>query len=65
MGVYAVERFAIEIVRAKGDRIAFGISISQVVSIILLAVAILVWIIQSRKPEQSVNAVTSTARARK
>ncbi|MGQ0815554.1 MAG: prolipoprotein diacylglyceryl transferase [Gemmatimonadota bacterium] len=51
MGLYSVERFAIEFVRAKGDRIAFGMSTSQVASVILLILAIVLWVRQSAKPD--------------
>jgi phosphatidylglycerol:prolipoprotein diacylglycerol transferase len=46
MVLYAILRFGIEFVRAKGDRIAFGLSTSQVASIILLAVGATLWILR-------------------
>jgi phosphatidylglycerol:prolipoprotein diacylglycerol transferase len=50
MIMYAVERFFIEIVRAKGDRIVFGLSTAQTASIVLVILG--VWLlIRSRKGE--------------
>lgn len=49
MALYAVERFIIEFVRAKGDRIVFGLSTSQVASIILLIVAAVVYFRPTRE----------------
>lgn len=40
MFCYSIERFLIEFVRAKGDRFVFGLSTSQVASIILFGVSI-------------------------
>jgi phosphatidylglycerol---prolipoprotein diacylglyceryl transferase len=51
MGLYSVERFVIEFVRAKGDRIGLGMSTSQIASIILFVLAIAIWVRQSKKPE--------------
>ena len=51
MGMYGIERFIIEFVRAKGDRIAFGLSTSQVASVILLILAFVIWFRQSKKPD--------------
>jgi prolipoprotein diacylglyceryltransferase len=39
MAFYAVERFFIEFVRAKSDRLMLGLSTSQIASIVLLAIA--------------------------
>ncbi|MGH7555405.1 MAG: prolipoprotein diacylglyceryl transferase [Longimicrobiales bacterium] len=50
MMLYSVERFFIEFLRAKGDRIAFGLSTSQVASIILLTAGIALWTRQRRAP---------------
>lgn len=46
--LYSIERFAIEFVRAKGDRVAFGLSTSQLVSIVLFIGSIIMWIRQNR-----------------
>jgi phosphatidylglycerol:prolipoprotein diacylglycerol transferase len=43
MAMYAVERFIIEFVRAKGDRILFGLSTSQIASMIVLGLGL--WLI--------------------
>ena len=59
MAMYSVERFIIEFVRAKGDRIVLGLSTSQVASILLMAAAAWVWF----RPAQTdaVSPVASTA----
>jgi phosphatidylglycerol---prolipoprotein diacylglyceryl transferase len=51
MALYGVERFIIEFVRAKGDRIALGLSTSQIASIILFILAFVVWFRQAKKPD--------------
>lgn len=43
MVLYAIERFFIEFVRAKGDRYVLGLSTSQVASIVLILLAAYVW----------------------
>lgn len=43
LGMYGIERFFIEFVRAKGDRILFGLSTSQFMSLLLVGLAILLW----------------------
>lgn len=43
LGLYGIERFFIEFVRAKGDRIALGLSTSQVLSLLLVGLAIALW----------------------
>jgi prolipoprotein diacylglyceryltransferase len=50
MGLYAVERFLIEFVRAKEDRFLLGLTTSQGMSILLVAAAAVLWIRQSAKP---------------
>ena len=42
--LYAIERFFIEFVRAKGDRFVAGLSTSQLASIALLAVGSYLWV---------------------
>jgi phosphatidylglycerol:prolipoprotein diacylglycerol transferase len=64
MGMYAVERFLIEFVRAKSDRLAFGLTTSQIMSIILIAAAVAVWLRQRDKPEWSPAAVPPDAAVR-
>jgi phosphatidylglycerol:prolipoprotein diacylglycerol transferase len=44
--MYAVERFLIEFVRAKGDRIVLGLSTSQLASIVLLGISL--WLLFGR-----------------
>lgn len=43
LALYGVERFLIEFVRAKSDRILIGLSTSQVASLLLLAIAVVLW----------------------
>lgn len=50
LGLYGIERFLIEFVRAKGDRFLFGLSTSQFASLILLGVAAWLWNRQKSKP---------------
>jgi phosphatidylglycerol:prolipoprotein diacylglycerol transferase len=50
MMLYAIERFVIEFVRAKGDRILLGLSTSQVASILLLAAGVVLWVRQREAP---------------
>jgi phosphatidylglycerol:prolipoprotein diacylglycerol transferase len=40
MVMYAIERFLIEFVRAKGDRILLGLSTAQIASMIVLALGL-------------------------
>jgi phosphatidylglycerol:prolipoprotein diacylglycerol transferase len=41
---YSIERFFIEFVRAKGDRVIAGLSTSQIVSILLLGIGTYLWL---------------------
>jgi phosphatidylglycerol:prolipoprotein diacylglycerol transferase len=50
MMLYAVERFIIEFVRAKSDRLVLGLSTSQIASIVLLGVAVYLWHRQRNAP---------------
>ncbi|HUF49204.1 MAG TPA: prolipoprotein diacylglyceryl transferase [Longimicrobiales bacterium] len=43
LAMYGVERFLIEIVRTKSDRMLLGMSTSQIASILLLGVAAYIW----------------------
>jgi phosphatidylglycerol:prolipoprotein diacylglycerol transferase len=45
--MYAIERFLIEFVRAKGDRILLGLSTSQLASVVLLAIG--AWLLLARR----------------
>jgi phosphatidylglycerol:prolipoprotein diacylglycerol transferase len=42
--LYAIERFFIEFVRAKGDRVIAGLSTSQIASMLLLLVGTYLWV---------------------
>jgi phosphatidylglycerol:prolipoprotein diacylglycerol transferase len=46
MCLYAVERFLIEFVRAKGDRFVLGLSTSQIMSVLLLIAGVALWLHQ-------------------
>lgn len=48
--MYAVERFFIEILRAKSDRFVAGLSTSQLLSIALIIAGVLLWWRQKSKP---------------
>lgn len=50
MMLYSVERFIIEFVRAKSDRLLLGLSTSQLASILLLGVAAWLWHRQRNSP---------------
>lgn len=50
LGLYGIERFIIEFVRAKGDRFLFGLSTSQIASLVLLVAAALIWQRQKSVP---------------
>lgn len=41
--LYGIERFLVEFVRAKGDRIVFGLSTSQVASLVALSAGVYLW----------------------
>ena len=43
LGLYGVERFLVEFVRAKSDRLLFGLSTSQLASMLLLAIGAYIW----------------------
>jgi phosphatidylglycerol---prolipoprotein diacylglyceryl transferase len=51
MMLYSVERFLIEFVRAKGDRIVAGLSTSQVASIVLLIAGIAIYFYRAKHAE--------------
>jgi phosphatidylglycerol:prolipoprotein diacylglycerol transferase len=48
LALYGIERFFIEFVRAKSDRFVLGLSTSQIMSLLLLAVAAFLWYRQSK-----------------
>lgn len=45
--LYGIERFLIEFMRAKGDRVIYGLSTSQIMSLLLIGVGVYIW--QSRR----------------
>lgn len=59
LGLYGIERFLIEFVRAKGDRLFLGMSTSQMASILLLGVAAYLW---TRRSGEATAAVPVSAR---
>lgn len=61
LGLYAVERFLIEILRAKDDRFLIGLSTAQVISILLTVAAIVLWQLQKSKPEWDPRAAPASA----
>jgi|SRR5690625_2068117 len=63
LGLYGVERFLIEFVRAKSDRVLFGLTTSQIASILLLGVATYLWTRRSGEPA-AVPAPAHSPRAR-
>jgi phosphatidylglycerol---prolipoprotein diacylglyceryl transferase len=63
MMLYAVERFLIEFVRAKGDRIVFGLSTSQAMSVMLLGLGVALFMQRRNAPPAPL--ATRTARPRK
>lgn len=67
LAFYAVERFMIEFVRAKGDRIFLGLSTSQAMSFVLLAAAAVLWTRNSSEapPAATVRAPRTAAKPRK
>lgn len=64
MMLYAVERFMIEFVRAKGDRIVFGLSTSQVVSMLLLTAGVMLWTRQRSAPSVPVADAAPAVKAK-
>lgn len=62
MILYAIERFIIEFVRAKTDRWVFGLSTSQLASVVLLVVGVYFWYRQSKQTER-VPATPKAARS--
>ena len=43
LGLYGIERFLVEFVRAKGDRYFFGLSTSQVASLVIMVAGAWLW----------------------
>lgn len=63
LGMYAVERFFLEFVRAKGDRFVMGLSTSQLMSILTLIGAIVLWVSQKKKPDWDPSKAPASVRA--
>ena len=55
LAFYAVERFLVEFVRAKSDRLLLGLSTSQLASILLIGIAAYIW---NRTGRSNANATT-------
>jgi len=64
LGFYAVERFLIEFVRAKSDRVLLGLSTSQFVSVLLLTAAIFLWVRQRNAADPAPVRVAASASRR-
>ena len=58
LGLYGIERFFIEFVRAKDDRLVLGMSTSQIMSILLVIVAIVLWQRQAGKAPYRASGTT-------
>jgi phosphatidylglycerol:prolipoprotein diacylglycerol transferase len=43
LGLYGLERFLVEFVRAKSDRVLLGLSTSQLASVLLIGAAVYIW----------------------
>lgn len=63
LAMYGVERFLIEFVRAKSDRVLLGLSTSQVASILLLGLAAFIWWRQSQKGKPAPLTAAATGAA--
>ena len=63
LGLYGVERFLIEAVRAKDDRILLGLSTSQLMSILLVIIAVVLWYRQAGKPAFRAGGATKKGHA--
>lgn len=60
LALYGIERFFIEFVRAKSDRFVMGLSTSQIMSIVLLIVAAVLWQRQSKASQTPLTAQASS-----
>ncbi|MEN8374453.1 MAG: prolipoprotein diacylglyceryl transferase [Gemmatimonadota bacterium] len=58
--LYGIERFAVEFVRAKGDRFVFGLTTSQIASVVALGVGAWLW---ARRPSRPGATESSAAAA--
>ncbi|HEX6309197.1 MAG TPA: prolipoprotein diacylglyceryl transferase [Longimicrobiales bacterium] len=59
LGLYGIERFFIEFVRAKSDRFVLGLSTSQIASLVLIVLAAFLW--QRRAKAPHVPLISSVA----
>ena len=64
LAMYGVERFMIEFVRAKSDRVLFGLSTSQLASIAMLLLAAFLWWRQGQKGKPTPLVTPGSARPR-
>jgi phosphatidylglycerol:prolipoprotein diacylglycerol transferase len=64
LGLYGIERFLIEFVRAKSDRLLLGLTTSQVASILLLGIAAYLWQRRSGEASPALATAASTPRAK-
>lgn len=58
LGLYGIERFLIEFVRAKGDRYVFGLTTSQAASLLLVGLGFYLW---QRRTAQARDATSPAA----
>lgn len=63
MILYGIERFAVEFVRAKGDRIVAGLSTSQIASILLVSFGAYLWTRRTAKRAEPAGAASSVPAA--
>src|SRR5690606_12972091 len=59
LGLYGIERFLIEFVRAKSDRFVLGLSTAQIMSILLVIAAAWLWQKRSTAPHAPLTAQTA------
>jgi phosphatidylglycerol:prolipoprotein diacylglycerol transferase len=64
LGLYGIERFLIEFVRAKSDRVLLGLTTSQIASILLLGIATYLWQRRSGEPSAALATTASATRIR-
>jgi phosphatidylglycerol:prolipoprotein diacylglycerol transferase len=64
LGLYGIERFLIEFVRAKSDRVLLGLTTSQIASILMFSVAVYLWQRRSASPAPATASARSAPRAR-
>jgi phosphatidylglycerol:prolipoprotein diacylglycerol transferase len=62
--LYGIERFAVEFVRAKGDRFVFGLTTSQIASMVAFGVGLWLWTRRPGRPTTAAVAPEAVATAR-